>query len=86
MFKGAAYLAESLLDPETAQSNLPTQSAFNKAFAVDADVFEWYEAPDNALRFQRFSMAMSATRALSPPDTILKGKKASISTTVPFLS
>jgi hypothetical protein len=73
VFKGAAYFTETLLEPSTSHSFLPTQSAFNKAFDVDVDVFEWYERPGNEMRFQRFSMAMMATRGLSPPDTILKG-------------
>jgi len=35
------------------------------------DVFSWYELPENRSRFDRFSMAMLATRLLSPPSTIL---------------
>lgn len=73
VFKGAAYFAETLLDSSTSHSFLPIQSAFNKAFDVDVDVFEWYERPDNELRFRRFSMAMAATRGLSPADTIMQG-------------
>ncbi|KAJ6525736.1 O-methyltransferase [Mycena capillaripes] len=69
--KSAVYLPETLLDPATSASSLPTESAFNRAFGVNMDVFAWYELPENRHRFNRFSMAMLATRALSPPSTIL---------------
>ncbi|KAJ7806154.1 O-methyltransferase [Mycena olivaceomarginata] len=69
--KSAAYLTETLLDPATSASSLPTESAFNRAFGVDMDLFAWYELPENRTRFNRFSKAMLATRALSPPSTIL---------------
>jgi hypothetical protein len=70
------------LDPATSASSLPTESAFNRAFGVDMDLFAWYELPENRTRFNRFSKAMLATRALSPPSTILNS--ASNSDASPF--
>lgn len=72
VFKGAAYFTETVLSSETALT-LPTNSAFNRAFNVETDVFEWYELPENRSRFECFTMAMMATRSLSPLGTILQG-------------
>ncbi|KXN89277.1 Sterigmatocystin 8-O-methyltransferase [Leucoagaricus sp. SymC.cos] len=55
VFKGAAYFTETVMEPTTSHSLLPTQSAFNNACNVDVDLFEWYEKPENETRLLRFS-------------------------------
>lgn len=73
VFKGAAYLTETILDKNTTQSGEPTDTSLNRAFHMSSNLFEWYEQPENSLRFKRFSSAMDGARRVSPPEAVLQG-------------
>ncbi|GJE87393.1 S-adenosyl-L-methionine-dependent methyltransferase [Phanerochaete sordida] len=71
--KAAAYLAETLLDSNTAQSQEPTQTALNLAFRTDLPAWEWLESKGNEHRLARFAIAMDGSKNVAPPSAILEG-------------
>ncbi|KAJ8462634.1 hypothetical protein ONZ45_g17866 [Pleurotus djamor] len=76
MFKGSAYLAETLLSPK--QSHLLggyAESPMMYAFKSTKPSWEWYEEPENEHRLKRFAAAMEGTSKADPPNAILLGFK-----------
>ncbi|EMD38853.1 hypothetical protein CERSUDRAFT_92888 [Gelatoporia subvermispora B] len=63
--EASANMSETLLDSRTAYSNEPTQTAFNRAFQRNADLFEWYKQPENEHRRSRFNTAMTDAMVFS---------------------
>lgn len=73
MFKTSAFLADALTDPAIAASDAVNETAFNVAWKTDMDYWSWLDVPDNEMYLERFSIAMSATRQLTPEGEILNG-------------
>ncbi|KAI0320587.1 O-methyltransferase [Amylostereum chailletii] len=73
VFRSATAFSDTILEASTQSSGNPTESAFNRAFSTDLEIFSWYESPENRDRLVRFSMAMDGARRLSPPKAILRG-------------
>ncbi|KAI0318073.1 S-adenosyl-L-methionine-dependent methyltransferase [Amylostereum chailletii] len=72
-FKASAHLGDVLLDPKTAKSDEPNETALNKAFGTTIPVWEWFEDPSNAARLMRFGITMEGSKQAAPPDAILHG-------------
>ncbi|THG95611.1 hypothetical protein EW026_g6076 [Hermanssonia centrifuga] len=54
--KSSGYITETLIDPKTARSGEPNQTAFNRAFKTDLPMFHWYDLEENAFRRRRFGI------------------------------
>ncbi|GAA6057243.1 hypothetical protein JCM3770_003819 [Rhodotorula araucariae] len=61
---GAAYLADTLLSPNTAHSYSASETALAKAFGIDTPVWQHWAKPENASALHRFSYAMKGTQAM----------------------
>ncbi len=72
-FKSSSYLTEALLDPELGHAFEPNKTAFNKAYNVKEDIWNWFEHPDNRLHLIRFGVAMDGLKNASPANAILEG-------------
>ncbi|GJE88172.1 hypothetical protein PsYK624_042550 [Phanerochaete sordida] len=59
--RGAAWLAEHLLDPATGHSQEPNEAAWQRAMRTRLTTFEWMEQPAHALHLRKFGNAMRAT-------------------------
>ncbi|KAF7358292.1 hypothetical protein MVEN_00878500 [Mycena venus] len=66
-FKGSAFLADTLLQPDDLR--LP----FNLAFRTDEALFKFLQRPENSYSRRRFAVGMKGTAASDPPDLILQG-------------
>ncbi|EJD40316.1 O-methyltransferase [Auricularia subglabra TFB-10046 SS5] len=75
MFKTSAFLSDALTDPAMAAADAPNAAAFNLAWKTDMDYWSWLDSPNNKKYLERFSIAMSATRQLTPEGEILNGFK-----------
>jgi hypothetical protein len=74
-FKSAAFLHESLVDPKTGHSGEPAAAPLSIAFNKDEALWEFFARPDQAMRHERFGVAMQGIGAqLFPPEAILGGK------------
>ena len=71
--KAAAYLPETLLNPEIASSQEPTETAFNVALDTKLPCWGWLEAEGNESRRIRFGMAMEGAKRASDANAILQG-------------
>ncbi|OCH88902.1 O-methyltransferase [Obba rivulosa] len=71
--KTAAYLPETLHDPQTASSQEVTETAFNRAYGTNTPYFEWLHKPENGARRRMFDAAMTGLGALGNPKEILEG-------------
>ncbi|KLO09946.1 S-adenosyl-L-methionine-dependent methyltransferase [Schizopora paradoxa] len=69
--KSAAYLSETLLDPETAFSGGPTKCSLQRAFNTEKTIFDWFEDPDQKHRLYRFGVAMEGAAKFEPPELAL---------------
>lgn len=67
-------MPETLSDPETASSFSISKAAFNRAFNTELPLFEWLEKPNNEAALRAFSIGMTGTDKLVPPDTLLESK------------
>ncbi|KAK6980977.1 O-methyltransferase-domain-containing protein [Favolaschia claudopus] len=67
IFKSAAVLGDTLLDPK--EGELP----YNRAFNTDQALYYWMQRPENALRLQRFGLGMAGTAGTEPVDAIFTG-------------
>ncbi|KAJ7159946.1 O-methyltransferase [Mycena crocata] len=74
-FKSSAYMTDVMLDPNTAFSQDPTDTAFSQAFATKAPIFTWYETPENHHRLVRFEVGQMGSNKIDPPESILLGFK-----------
>ena len=72
-FKSSSYLTEVFLDPEFGHAGQANKAAFNKAYNVEEDLWNWLERPDNRLRLARFGAAMNGLGNMTPTDAILEG-------------
>ncbi|BGP42379.1 hypothetical protein JCM10449v2_006384 [Rhodotorula kratochvilovae] len=63
-FKGAGYLSDVLLSPNTAHSYSASETALAKAFGIDTPPWEYWAKPENAASLHRFGYAMKGTQAL----------------------
>ncbi|GAA6013297.1 hypothetical protein JCM10207_000847 [Rhodosporidiobolus poonsookiae] len=73
VMKGAAYLAEVVLDAETAASYSPAKSSLSRAFHVDGPFWEYFAQPGNERYTSRFASAMKGTSIMHGEDGILNG-------------
>ncbi|KAF9264075.1 O-methyltransferase [Marasmius fiardii PR-910] len=75
MFKGAAYLTETLLDPQVGHSDAQADTSIARAFGIqNKSVWEWYEEPGNEFRLRRFAAGAGGI-ARSNQAVILSGFK-----------
>jgi hypothetical protein len=72
-FKSSSYLTEVFLDPEFGHAGQANKAAFNKAYNVEEDLWNWLERPDNRLRLARFGASMNGLRNMSSAGAILEG-------------
>ena len=70
--KGAAYLADALLDPMIAQSEEPTETPMNVALKSKDTIWQWLE--NDEPRRLRFSYAMEGFARTNDPNAILEGQ------------
>lgn len=71
--KVSSYMTENLIDPKTAFSHEPTDTAFNLAFDTPESYFTWLGKPENAYRRARFDAGMPAIGNMEGKDSILRG-------------
>lgn len=71
--KAAASLQETLLDPKTAFSQEPTETALNVAMNTKKNLWEWYEEKGNEQRLVRFGHMMNGMKHAAPHSTIVEG-------------
>ena len=67
-------MADALLNPNTAHSDSPNETALALAFGFKGGVWEWFEQPANTHRLARFGTAMTAASAFMPDEAILTGE------------
>ncbi|GAA5912799.1 hypothetical protein JCM5296_002160 [Sporobolomyces johnsonii] len=65
VLKGAAYLAETLLDPATSHSYSAAECAFPRALGQELPLFDYWAKPENEHLVRRFASAMKGMKALS---------------------
>ncbi|GAA5872268.1 hypothetical protein JCM1840_004112 [Sporobolomyces johnsonii] len=61
-FKGAAYLAETLLDPATSHSYSAAECAFPRALGLKTTLWEYWAEPENEHLARRFASAMKGMK------------------------
>ncbi|TCD62058.1 hypothetical protein EIP91_007517 [Steccherinum ochraceum] len=64
--RAASYAVETSSNPRTSRSPDPSSSPLNIAFGTSADLFGWYELPQNASRMRRFANAAGSLHWTSP--------------------
>ncbi|KAG7098349.1 hypothetical protein E1B28_000308 [Marasmius oreades] len=73
LFKGAAYLTETLLDPQIGHSDAQEHTSIARAFGLqNKSLWEWYEEPGNEFRLKRFAAGAGGV-ARANTDVILSG-------------
>ncbi|KZT25591.1 O-methyltransferase [Neolentinus lepideus HHB14362 ss-1] len=73
VFKGSAYLWETLLSPEKGHSFSNIHAPVQEAFNTKSQFFSWIEEPGNERRFARYPAAIRGTSLWNSPSAILKG-------------
>lgn len=73
MFKAAAFLTDTYVDPRTARSDLPKDSAFSRAFGTTEGYFDWLETPGNEDRCNRFGHAIMGISLYEHPEALQSG-------------
>ena len=58
---------------EKAYSQEPMSNPITAAYKLDTPIWEWFAAPGNELRLNRFGAAMRGTTSLIKPEAILEG-------------
>jgi hypothetical protein len=71
--KAGAYLADNLLDPETATSQEPLDCAFSRVYGRET-MFQLLEKPGNEHRLRRFGAAMHGASTVNSLGMFLTGK------------
>jgi hypothetical protein len=73
MMKADAYLADTVLDPNTTASQEITHSPFIRAFNQGVP-FEFFEKPGNEFRLRRFGAGMHGMSMAFSTGALLTGK------------
>lgn len=73
MFKSAPHVAGVLVDPKTALSGEPNETAFNKAFNTDLTTWAWLEQPGQEYRLRVTGLGMNGVKVMQPANAILSG-------------
>ncbi|KAJ7342677.1 hypothetical protein DFH08DRAFT_811747 [Mycena albidolilacea] len=63
-FKSSVYMTDALLDSATAFSRDPTATCFSRSFSTEAQIFGWFESPENKERLARFGIGQVGTTKL----------------------
>lgn len=66
--KAAAYLFETLVDPETAFSGDARKCALSKVWSPGNSLWEFYDLPGNDFRRKRFGVAMVGFSQTDPAE------------------
>ncbi|KAF5335811.1 hypothetical protein D9611_009636 [Ephemerocybe angulata] len=73
IFKGSAYLWETLSDPLTSESVDAKGSACSHgALGYETNIWEFMERPEQAHRLRRFGEAIRGVQAMEPTDAVLE--------------
>ncbi|GAA5926462.1 hypothetical protein JCM1841_001728 [Sporobolomyces salmonicolor] len=64
-FKGAAYMAETLLDPVTSHSYSAAECGFTRALGLGSPIWDYWAKPENGHLVRRFASAMKGLKGMS---------------------
>lgn len=69
----AAFLVDTLTDPDTSHSQEPAKSSVQRAFKTDLDFHTWQQQPENAYRCVQFQHMMRSLTYYVSEDVSTKG-------------
>lgn len=71
--KALLHFPQTLIDPSRPGSDIhEMDTAFNRAFNFDRQIFDWYGLPENSFYLARVTEVLNDTRRLSPPGAIAR--------------
>lgn len=78
LMKGAVYLDQYLLDPESSFSADPAVTPFSRGCNRAITWFDYIEQPGNERLLRNMGAAMNVSASLFPRDSFVKGKRATL--------